>query len=65
MVASGAAGAGNSINVSGLGFGGNNGTFFGTGGSDFLTIGQNLNGRTIDLQGGTDTLILGSTGSYR
>ena len=65
MVAAGAAGAGNSINVTGLNFGGNANTFFGTStGNDFLTIGQNLGGHQIDLQSGTDTLLLGVTGGY-
>jgi hypothetical protein len=33
-------------------------TFFGTAGDDFLTMGQNLWGHTIDMQGGTDTVTL-------
>ena len=61
MVASGSAGS--SLNLTGLNFGGNTNTLFGTSNGDFLTIGQNLFGHQIDLQGGTDTLIL-ATGSY-
>ncbi|MCA1476157.1 tandem-95 repeat protein [Bradyrhizobium sp. NBAIM08] len=64
MVAAGTGVGVNSINVSSLGLGGNTNTFFGTANNDFLTIGQNLGGHQIDLQGGTDTLILGVTGGY-
>lgn len=62
MIASGS--AGNAINVNGLGFNGNTNTLFGTGSSDFLTIGQNLFGHQIDLGGGTDTLGLAVSGGY-
>ena len=55
------------INVSGLGFGGNTNTFFGTNNvnGDFLVIGTGLSGHTINMQGGgTDTVILAGAGNY-
>jgi VCBS repeat-containing protein len=62
MIASGSSGS--PVNVSGLNFGGNTNTLFGTSNNDFLTIGQNLFGHTIDMQGGNDTVALGITGGY-
>jgi VCBS repeat-containing protein len=56
--------AGSPINVSGLNFGGNTNTFYGTLNNDFLAIGPNMFGHTIDMQSGTDTLTLGVTGGY-
>jgi VCBS repeat-containing protein len=54
------------INVSGLNFGANTNTFYGTNNvnGDFLVIGQNLFNHPIDMQGGTDTVYLGATGGY-
>jgi len=62
LIAAGSSGS--PVNVSGLNFGGNANTLFGTANNDFLTVGQSLSGHTIDMQGGTDTVILGVTGGY-
>jgi Ca2+-binding RTX toxin-like protein len=37
-------------------------SIFGTGANETITIGTNQNGRTIDLDGGTDTVLLGLAG---
>jgi hypothetical protein len=54
------------ITVTGLAFSGNTNTFFGTNNvaGDFLAIGPGLSGHTIDMQGGTDTVILATAGNY-
>ena len=54
--------AGSPIDISGQGItAAGNAVVTGTGGDDFLTIGANINGRQINLAGGTDTVTVSGT----
>lgn len=66
LIASGAAGAGNSIDASGISLSGSAAVTSTTGSAnDYLTIGQGWFGHQIDLGDGTDdTITLGITGFY-
>ena len=65
LIASGSAGAGNSIDASGVFLSGSAAVTSMTGTDDYLTIGQGFFGHQIDLGAGTaDTLTLGVSGGY-